>query len=210
MGGIVGWERQSGEGVAGLRTHMLVCLGSALVMIISAFGFSDILGKPAIVLDPSRMAAQVISGIGFLGAGSILVLRHQVLRGLTTAAGLWTVAAVGLAIGGGLYLAAGITTVIIVVILTIIKLLEKRLFTSAGLRSIHLLINSSQVKLSDLQAVVTSNGVEIAEISVHPETKDQTDHVRLKFQGKPTSSKMILILESLRNLPGVTEINYRV
>ena len=102
LGGFVGLERERLEWVAGLRTHMLVCLGAALVMIVSAYGFNDIISAYRIVLDPSRVAAQVVSGIGFLGAGTILFLRQQVIRGLTTAASLWTVAAIGLAVGCGL------------------------------------------------------------------------------------------------------------
>ena len=83
LGSVIGLERQWKDGPAGLRTHMLVCLGSTLVMLVSAFGFEDILGRPAVVLDPSRIAAQVISGIGFLGAGTIIFLRPRIIRGLT-------------------------------------------------------------------------------------------------------------------------------
>jgi hypothetical protein len=104
LGAAVGLERERLEWVAGLRTHMLVCLGAALVMIVSAYGFNEVISAYRVVLDPSRVAAQVVSGIGFLGAGTILFLRQQVIRGLTTAASLWAVAAVGLAVGGGLYL----------------------------------------------------------------------------------------------------------
>jgi putative Mg2+ transporter-C (MgtC) family protein len=103
---------------------MLVCVGACLFMIVSAYGFSGVLG-PNVVLDPSRVAAQVVSGIGFLGAGSIL-LRGEVVRGLTTAASLWTVAAIGLAVGGGLYVAAVAATIVILVILAGIKPLEER------------------------------------------------------------------------------------
>src|ERR1700748_845775 len=117
LGSIIGSERQKHEWAAGLRTHMLVCIGSALIMIVSAYGFEDVLGRKGVELDPSRVAAQVVSGIGFLGAGTILFLRGEVVRGLTTAAGLWTVAAVGLAVGGGLYFAACITTAIVFIIL---------------------------------------------------------------------------------------------
>jgi putative Mg2+ transporter-C (MgtC) family protein len=124
LGAAVGLERERLEWVAGLRTHMLVCLGSALVMIVSAYGFNDVISAYRIVLDPSRVAAQVVSGIGFLGAGTILFLRQQVIRGLTTAASLWTVAAVGLAVGGGLYLAAIVTTALIVVILALVARLQ--------------------------------------------------------------------------------------
>ena len=97
-------------------------------MLVSAFGFSDILGHPQVVLDPSRIAAQVVSGIGFLGAGTILLLRHEVIRGLTTAASLWAVAGVGLAVGGGMYLAAVVATALMVFILAGVKPLEKKFF----------------------------------------------------------------------------------
>ena len=93
LGSAIGFERERLLWAAGLRTHMLVCVGSCLLMIVSAFGFADALGGDHVILDPSRVAAQVVSGIGFLGAGSIL-LRGEVVRGLTTAASLWTVAAV--------------------------------------------------------------------------------------------------------------------
>jgi putative Mg2+ transporter-C (MgtC) family protein len=124
LGSLIGAERERLAWTAGLRTHMLVCVGACLFMIVSAFGFSDIINSYHIILDPSRIAAQVVSGIGFLGAGAIL-LRGDVVKGLTTAASLWTVAAIGLAVGGGLYLAALIATVIILVILAGIKPLEE-------------------------------------------------------------------------------------
>ena len=95
LGSVIGFERERLSWAAGLRTHMLVCVGSALIMIVSAFGFFDVLQNEHVVLDPSRVAAQVVSGIGFLGAGSIL-LRGEIVRGLTTAASLWSVAAIGL------------------------------------------------------------------------------------------------------------------
>src|ERR1700691_1725400 len=110
FGAVIGLERERKDWAAGMRTHMMVCVGASLAMIVSAFGFADVLGSKNIVLDPSRIAAQVISGIGFLGAGTILFLKQGIIRGLTTASGLWTVAAIGLATGGGLYFAAVITT----------------------------------------------------------------------------------------------------
>ena len=117
LGGLIGLERERKDWAAGLRTHMMVSVGSCLIMIVSAFGFADILGTEHVTLDPARVAAQVVSGIGFIGAGTILFLKQGVVRGLTTAAGLWTVAAIGLAVGGGLYLAAIATTVIALIIL---------------------------------------------------------------------------------------------
>lgn len=127
LGGLIGINRGRLEWAAGLRTHMLVCVGSALAIIVSAFGFADVLGRPDVVLDPSRIAAQVISGVGFLGAGTILFLqREQVIRGLTTAAGLWAVASVGLAAGAGLYAAATLATGLLWAILALLKPLELR------------------------------------------------------------------------------------
>lgn len=125
LGSVIGIDRERLIWAAGLRTHMLVCVGACLFMIVSAYGFADVLG-PRVILDPSRVAAQVVSGIGFLGAGSIL-LRGEVVRGLTTAASLWTVAAVGLAVGSGLYVEAIAATVIILIILAGIKPLEERI-----------------------------------------------------------------------------------
>src|SRR3954470_16772783 len=121
---IIGFERERLLWAAGIRTHMLVCVGACLIMIVSAYGFAGSLVSQNIVLDPSRVAAQVVSGIGFLGAGAIIA-RNEIVRGLTTAASIWTVAAIGLAVGGGLYLAAGASTVIILIILAGIKPLEE-------------------------------------------------------------------------------------
>jgi putative Mg2+ transporter-C (MgtC) family protein len=124
LGSLIGFERERLLWAAGIRTHMLVCVGSCLIMIVSQYGFSNVLTHQNVVLDPSRIAAQVVSGIGFLGAGAILA-RGEIIRGLTTAASIWTVAAVGLAVGGGLYLAASASTVIILIILAGIKPLEE-------------------------------------------------------------------------------------
>jgi putative Mg2+ transporter-C (MgtC) family protein len=124
LGSLIGFERERLLWAAGIRTHMLVCVGSCLIMIVSQYGFANILTQQNVVLDPSRIAAQVVSGIGFLGAGAILA-RGEIVKGLTTAASIWTVAAIGLAVGGGLYLAAGASTVIILIILAGIKPLEE-------------------------------------------------------------------------------------
>jgi putative Mg2+ transporter-C (MgtC) family protein len=124
LGSLIGFERERLLWAAGIRTHMLVCVGACLFMIVSAFGFSTSITQPHVVLDPSRIAAQVVSGIGFLGAGAILA-RGEIVRGLTTAASIWTVAAIGLAVGGGLYFAAGLSTAIILAILAGVKPLEE-------------------------------------------------------------------------------------
>jgi putative Mg2+ transporter-C (MgtC) family protein len=119
LGGIIGIEREFREREAGLRTHMLVAIGAALFTVVSAFGFHDVLqnGSGAFVrLDPSRIAAQIVSGIGFLGAGAI-IRQGLSIRGLTTAATLWAVAAIGMACGAGSYAAAIITTLLVLFML---------------------------------------------------------------------------------------------
>lgn len=102
LGAIIGLDRAYRAKEAGFRTHFLVCLGSALFMVVSQYGFSDVLQEGITRFDPGRIAAQVVSGIGFIGAGTIIIHR-QFVRGLTTAAGLWATSGIGLAIGGGLY-----------------------------------------------------------------------------------------------------------
>lgn len=102
LGGLIGLERQMRAKEAGLRTHILVGIGSAMFMVVSKYGFGDMLDNDHVALDPSRVAAQVVSGMGFLGAGTIII-QKQVVKGLTTAAGLWVTAAIGLVIGSGMY-----------------------------------------------------------------------------------------------------------
>ena len=109
-------------------------------MVVSSFGFEDILGEQNVVLDPSRVAAQVVSGIGFLGAGTIIV-RKEIVKGLMTAASIWAVAAVGLAVGGGMFLAGTATTVLALVVLILVKPVKNRLFTNRRARFVTLIID---------------------------------------------------------------------
>ncbi|TKI18811.1 MgtC/SapB family protein, partial [Bacillus pumilus] len=149
----IGFERERQSWAAGLRTHMLVCVSPALVMIVSAFGFADVLGRPNVVLDPSRIAAQVVSDIGFLGAGAIL-LRGEVIRGLTTAASVWSVAAIGLAVGAGLNTAAIAATIIILAILAGMKPIERRYISVRLRRRVVLRVDRGALTLDSLRAVL--------------------------------------------------------
>lgn len=125
LGGMVGLDREYRAKDAGFRTHFLVALGSALFMLLSQFAFEDVRQWPGMSLDPSRIASQVVSGIGFIGAGTIIFQRH-VLRGLTTAAGIWCTAAVGMACGAGLYVIAAVTTLLTVICLEAFNVLLRR------------------------------------------------------------------------------------
>ena len=130
LGAIIGLDREYRAKEAGYRTHFLVSLGSALIMIVSQYGFQEIIKENSVTLDPSRVAAQVVSGIGFIGAGTI-ILQKQIVRGLTTAAGIWATAGIGLAVGAGMY-AIGIATTV----LTLIGLeLLSYIFKSVGMKS---------------------------------------------------------------------------
>lgn len=125
IGGMIGLERERGKHHAGLRTHILVCLGSTLITLISIYGFSQFAYEPNVRMDPARLSAQIISGIGFLGAGTILRTGNTV-SGLTTAASLWVVAALGIAIGAGFYYGALLSFVLVLICLFLLQLFEKR------------------------------------------------------------------------------------
>src|SRR5947209_7989889 len=151
LGSIVGMERERGERSAGMRTHALVALGSAVFMLVSAYGMSALASgslspnaQSALRIDPFRIAAQVVSGIGFLGAGMIF-FRREIVRGLTTAAGLWVVAALGLAVGAGMYVLSISVTVGTLLILAVFKPLEERLFRRPERLIIHVRPQAAQV-----------------------------------------------------------------
>ncbi len=110
LGAIIGYERELAKKPAGFRTHLLVCLGATIFTLTSIYGFGD-------GVDPSRVAAGVVAGVGFLGAGTIIRNREGLVVGLTTAASIWAVAAIGLASGAGMYILAAVATLIILVIL---------------------------------------------------------------------------------------------
>ncbi|PTQ98050.1 putative Mg2+ transporter-C (MgtC) family protein [Mucilaginibacter yixingensis] len=207
LGAIVGFERQKHEWAAGLRTHMLVCLGAALIMIVSAYGFAGVVGKPGYNLDPSRVAAQVVSGIGFLGAGTILFLRQEVVRGLTTAAGLWTVAAIGLACGGGLYLAAGFTTIAVWIILALIKPLETRFINKEKFKGFTIRLERKEVSLQHIEDALRENHVKYRQISVTPAFEEDLDEMRISLEKNAFSNvDPMAMIETLRKLKGVREV----
>lgn len=126
LGAIIGLEREYRAKEAGYRTHFLVSLGSALIMIVSQHGFHDVLDEPGTGLDPSRIAAQVVTGIGFIGAGTI-ILNKQIVRGLTTAAGIWVTSGIGLVIGAGMYWLGVSATVLTLIGLEALSFLFRRI-----------------------------------------------------------------------------------
>ncbi|SDS97002.1 putative Mg2+ transporter-C (MgtC) family protein [Microlunatus soli] len=158
----VGFERQFRGKQAGVRTHSLVGLGSALFMLVSKYGFADLLGDQGISLDPSRIAAQIVSGIGFLGAG-IIVFRSDAVRGLTTAASIWLTAAIGMACGGSLFVLAGVVTVAYFIVVLVGPLLH-RLTHRDGAAELQIEYRDGQGLLRDIVEVITRQNWQIARL----------------------------------------------
>ncbi|MGC1304184.1 MAG: MgtC/SapB family protein [Caulobacteraceae bacterium] len=203
LGCAIGFERERLLWAAGIRTHMLVAVGSCLLMIVSAYGFEHALLMPHVVLDPSRIAAQVVSGIGFLGAGSIL-LRGQVVRGLTTAASVWTVAAIGLAAGGGLYFAAIVSTAIILGILAGLKPLEEAYRARVQSAVIKVAAQPGALTPDHLHKLIGVRPGQVRRITAR-ETGGEVEHLTLVLS-RISSSDLDRITLKLRRRPDVTEV----
>ncbi len=203
LGSLIGIDRERLTWAAGLRTHMLVCVGAALIMIVSAYGFRDALTHPNTVLDPSRVAAQVVSGIGFLGAGTIL-LRHEVIHGLTTAGSLWAVAAVGLAVGGGLYVTAISATVLILLILAGLKPVEQRLRRYLRIGSnLELIVQRDGLDLAAITQAI--GGVAVDQITVTAGPDDATEQVAVAL-APATQHRVMAAVARLRQVHGVDSV----
>lgn len=200
LGGLIGLERERKSWFAGLRTHMLVCIGSTLIMIVSQYGFENTLKSGLIVLDPSRIAAQVVSGIGFLGAGTILFWKNKI-KGLTTAASLWSVAAVGLAIGGNLYMASLTATVLIIIILSIIKKIENYLLKNKSIREIKLLVKPG-FSLLVLGKILADLKLDLSIVDLRIEKNDMNEFINLVFE----SNSEIKLLELVSRIKEVSDI----
>ncbi len=198
-GSMIGVERERLQWSAGLRTHMLVCVGSCLIVIVSAYGFSAVLDTH-VVLDPSRIAAQVVSGIGFLGAGTIL-LRGEVVKGLTTAASLWAVAAIGLAVGTGLYVAAIATTIIVLAILAGLKPIEDRVRDRFTTRQLAVVAKRGALSIATLHEVAGARATRVKQFVSTP-ADEHTDAVRITFS-RLSREAIEKIAAKLRELPFV-------
>lgn len=164
LGGAVGLERELHGQPAGLRTHMVLSIGAALAAELSIL-FSHALSSPDHPSDPSRLAAQVISGVGFLGAGAIVRYGANI-KGLTTAASLWTTAIVGLACGSGFGPLAAVGAVMVVATLRLVRVLERRLFSSYHAHSLELSLEDRPGIVRDLHSALGSLGIKVVSTSV--------------------------------------------
>jgi putative Mg2+ transporter-C (MgtC) family protein len=206
--GAIGLERELRERAAGLRTHMLVGVGSALFTIVSAYGWGDFRFSTAegVVFDPTRIAAQIVTGIGFLGAGAI-IRQGLTVRGLTTAAGLWVVAAIGMAAGAGYYSAALIATGIVLVGLGPFRWLEGGTALARFRRAGHSLEVdlTPEHSITEPLAVVDQRRVRISRV----EFEDKKDRRRLRIQlDVPLGPAEERLVEDLAALEGVTAVRW--
>ncbi len=204
LGALIGFERERLMWAAGIRTHMLVAVGSCLLMIVSAYGFQRILTQPHVVLDPSRIAAQVVTGIGFLGAGSI-ILRGQAVRGLTTAASVWAVAAIGLAAGGQLYFAACAATIIILVILAGIKPVEEAYRRRVQTGTIEINAERDTVTLDNLKGLSRLRVGQLRRVVIRDQ-KDGSQCIIIQLT-RVSSQEIEIALRRLRAAPGITSVD---
>ena len=203
FGALIGIERERKDWAAGLRTHMMVCVGACLIMLVSAFGFSDILGTKDVTLDPSRIAAQVVSGIGFIGAGAILFVKGGIIRGLTTAAGLWTVAAIGLATGSGMYFAAAATTFIALVILLGLQPIERRLFKKFRHMQLRIIADTDTNHAELLKKLLNNKNLKVQSFNL--EKEDGNFVFQLSVENVDVS-KLDIIVKMLKDEQAIKDV----
>ena len=192
FGTIIGLDREYREKEAGFRTHFLVSLGSALMMIVSQYGFSEILTHDGVSRDPSRSAAQVVSGIGFIGAGTI-IFNHQIVRGLTTAASLWATAGIGLTAGAGMSWLALAATILTLVALEGLSLV----FRSLGSRRMVVVFSASdRTGVADTLDRIRTDGYMVVSYEVVPQVVGGdgiTYRVTMVVKAKPGSDNNQLL-----------------
>jgi putative Mg2+ transporter-C (MgtC) family protein len=204
LGGVIGFEREySRNRPAGFRTHILVSLGSCLAMLISEFVFISY-GDPA-VTDPARIGAQVVSGIGFLGAGAII--RHgNTVQGITTAASIWAVACIGLACGAGFYTGALITTILIWAVLMYLKRFEEKMPLKEKIKVVTIEAKQSYKISQTINDEIEKLGLRIKSIEITDDSSLQKQKIicYLLFEGKDVSPA--IIAASIKGIEGVLSV----
>lgn len=205
FGAVIGLERERKDWAAGMRTHMMVSLGACLMMMVSSFGFNDVMGLPNVSLDPSRVASQIITGIGFIGAGAIIFLKPAKVLGLTTASGLWTVCGIGMATGGGMYYAAVAATVLSIIILWGMQPLQKRLSSKFGAKSLVITISAETDPKEIAEKLWENETPDYVNFSITRFKKKLVMEIYLK-SGKDKS--LLKAVNKLKQYPGVRKIEW--
>lgn len=208
-GGAIGFEREHHNRPAGFRTHILVCVGACLMMLVSIYVFVGSAGEVGRGADPSRIAASVVAGVGFLGAGTIL-RQGTTVRGLTTAASIWVVAGIGIAIGGGFYFGGIVTLLIIIVSLYTLGNLERFLNKRKRFKEISISVLDRPGMLAEISKLLGDMGVNIIDIKMSQSEfmeKYQSDVISIIFYVKiPAKFQVESLLDMIHNTSGVLEL----
>ncbi|GGK68775.1 MgtC/SapB family protein [Rufibacter glacialis] len=203
LGGLLGWERERNRHIAGLRTLIIICVGSCLLMLISVYipqTFSEYKN-----VDPGRIAAQVVSGIGFLGAGAIYKLGVNT-HGLTTAATIWAVAAVGLATGVGMYEAAILVALLLLFVLSTLDKLGRKVFRGGSLKTLKISFASAKLETSRVLAILEKYEIATKNINVVQSTNKQNSKILL-FVYFPEKVSVKELYKDLNELKNVSQIS---
>ena len=199
LGGLIGLERGLKNRAAGLRTHMLVCVGACLIMVTNQFIY-----QTTGTGDPVRMGAQVISGIGFLGAGTIMVTRRHQVKGLTTAAGLWTAAGVGLALGIGFYEAAAMGSLAVFIVMTLMQKMDNRVHRKT--KDFDLFVElTPTLSFGNFLKEMRKLEIEVAEVQKEPSTDAESGN-RAYLLAMHTKDRRLHmdVLEEIQAIEGVS------
>jgi putative Mg2+ transporter-C (MgtC) family protein len=206
LSGMIGFEREFHGRAAGFRTHILLCIGSTLVMLTSMHIFDVYYGKVSV--DPARIAAGVITGIGFLGAGTIMH-SHSSVRGLTTAASLWVVAGIGLAVGSGLYFGSAITAVLTIVTLMLFSRIEHAMIRKDWYRTIYIEAKEGTDRLKAIRGALSHYGVELTDFEADHDAEKSCAMLRfgLKLRNTRTADQ---ILADVGKIDGVKFVKWEM
>jgi putative Mg2+ transporter-C (MgtC) family protein len=204
-GAIIGLERSNRRQVAGLRTHILIATGATLLMLLSIYIPQHF--NPERGSDPGRIAAQVVSGIGFLGAGAIIRLGNTI-RGLTTAASLWFVAAVGLAIGAGMYIVAAVAESLGLITLLFLYIIERKLFPSERFKLLEITYRDSSVSTKEAQDIITKAGILIHSIDINQSGGNKGTKLKL-FVMIPSNIDIASVARSIKALGNIRKVEVK-
>ena len=204
-GAIIGIERSARRQVAGIRTHILIALGSTLLMILSIY--LPQYYNPLRTSDPGRIAAQVVSGIGFLGAGAIIRLGNNI-KGLTTAASLWFVAALGLAIGAGMIKLAGISVLLGLVTLVLLNKLEVKLFPTVRNKLLEISYKENSPSTKEALEIIKASRIKIQSMDVQQGSKDKGTKLRL-LVSIPSTVDIASIARSIKSSGNVGKVEIK-
>jgi putative Mg2+ transporter-C (MgtC) family protein len=213
LGGIIGIEREYHNKQAGFKTHTLVCVGSCLIMIISIYGFGDWVNHPNARFDPARLAAQVVSGIGFLAGGAILVRPDLIVSGLTTAATLWMASAIGLGVGTGFYFASIVGTLIVLFATLVMPSIEQRIIRlSKRYKKLTIEVEDQPGQLGRISSVLGQEGCNIRDVQLHEKRdRDGRTYILLGLTlSVPHNKDLMFIVDHLHTIEGIRDIHWEL